>query len=65
MNFSEQIRSFTHQQASKMIVELLDRVTDKRLVQLTHLAERLTSDEEVLASIRAVRGFLKSPDHST
>jgi MoaA/NifB/PqqE/SkfB family radical SAM enzyme len=65
MNFTEQVRDFTQQQASKMIVELLDRVTDKRLVQLTYLAERLTSDEEVLTSIQGIRRFLQSPDHST
>jgi MoaA/NifB/PqqE/SkfB family radical SAM enzyme len=65
MNFTEQIRSFTTQQATKMIVQLLDRVTDKRLIQLTQVAEVLTSDEEVLGAIRAVRGFLQSPDHST
>ena len=65
MNFTEQIRNFTSQQASKMIVELLDRVTDKRLVQLTHLAEKLTSDDEVLSSIKAIRGFLESSNHST
>ena len=65
MQFREQIRDFTAQQASKMIVELLDRVTDKRLAQMTYLAEKLTSDEELLDSIKAVRGFLDSPDHST
>jgi len=65
MNFTEQVRDFTQQQASKMIVELLDRVTDKRLVQLTYLAEKLTSDEEVLTSIQGIRTFLQSPNHST
>jgi MoaA/NifB/PqqE/SkfB family radical SAM enzyme len=65
MNFSEQVRDFTSQQASRMIVELLDRVTDKRLIQLTYLAEKLTTDYEVLGSIRAIRGFLSSPNHST
>jgi MoaA/NifB/PqqE/SkfB family radical SAM enzyme len=65
MNFTEQIRSFTSQQASKMIVELLDRVTDKRLVQMTYLGEKLTSDEEVLGAIRSVRDLLQSPDCST
>jgi MoaA/NifB/PqqE/SkfB family radical SAM enzyme len=65
MQFREQVKDFTRQQASRMIVELLDRVTDKRLAQMTYLAERLTSDEEVLASIRAIRRFLDSPDHST
>lgn len=65
MNFSEQIRNFTSQQASRMIVELLDRVTDKRLVQLTYLGEKLTNDEEVLGAIRAVRDLLQNPGCST
>jgi MoaA/NifB/PqqE/SkfB family radical SAM enzyme len=65
MNYTERIRSFTYEQTAKMIVEILDRVTDERLVQLTHLAEKLTSDEEVLGSIRAIRRFLQSPDYST
>jgi MoaA/NifB/PqqE/SkfB family radical SAM enzyme len=65
MQYREQIKDFTAQQASKMIVELLDRVTDKRLAQMTYLAEKLTNDEELLDSIKAVRRFLDSPDHST
>jgi len=65
MQFREQIRDFTAQQASRTIVELLDRVTDKRLAQMTYLAEKLTNDEEVLGAIKAIRGFLDSPDHST
>jgi MoaA/NifB/PqqE/SkfB family radical SAM enzyme len=64
MNFSEQIKHFTTQQTTKMIVRLLDRVTDKRLIQLTQLGEKLTSDEEVVRSIQAVRRFLESPDHA-
>ena len=43
MNFSEQIKHFTTQQTTKMIVRLLDRVTDKRLIQLTQLGEKLTN----------------------
>ena len=65
MNFSEQIRNFTSQQSSRMIVELLDRITDKRLIQMTYLGERLTSDEEVLGAIRSVRELLQDPDCST
>ncbi|NIQ40104.1 MAG: radical SAM protein [Proteobacteria bacterium] len=65
MKFSEQIRDFTSQQASRMIVELLGRVTDKGLVQMTYLGEKLTSDEEVLGAIKAVREMLQSPTHST
>jgi hypothetical protein len=33
MNFSEQVKDLTGQQVSKMIVELLRRVSDERLVQ--------------------------------
>jgi hypothetical protein len=63
--FSEQIRNFTALQASKMIVELLRRVSDERLIRLTHLGERLTSDWEVLDAMRGVRHLLQDPDHST
>ncbi|MBW2058770.1 MAG: radical SAM protein [Deltaproteobacteria bacterium] len=65
MIFSEQVRNFTSQQASRMIVELLGRVTDKRLIQMTYLGEKLTNDEEVVGAIRAIREMLQSPDHST
>ncbi len=64
MKLSGQIRDFTSQQASKMIVELLDRVTDKHLIQLTYLGEKLTTDYEVLGAIRAVRQMLEAPNHS-
>jgi MoaA/NifB/PqqE/SkfB family radical SAM enzyme len=63
MNFSEQIKDFTGYQTSKMIVELLKRISDERLVQLTYLAERLTSDEEILGAIRGMRKHLLNPDH--
>ena len=44
MNFSDQVKDLTGHQVSKMIVELLRRVSDERLVQLTYLGEKLTSD---------------------
>jgi len=65
MTFTEQIKGFTANQASRMIVEMLRRVSDERLVQMTYLAEKLTSDDEVLAGIRAMRGFLQDPSHPT
>jgi len=65
MTFTEQIKGFTASQASRMIVEMLRRISDERLVQMTYLAERLTSDEEVLDGIKAVRGFLQDSDHPT
>ncbi len=44
MNFSDQIKDLTGQQIARMIVELLSRVSDERLVQLTYLGEKLTSN---------------------
>ncbi len=63
MNLAEQFADFTGQQASKMIVELLRAVSDERLVQMTYLGEKLTSDEEVLDAIRGVRNLLQTPGH--
>jgi len=44
MNFAEQIKDFSTHQVSRMIVELLARVSDERLVRLTYLGEKLTSE---------------------
>jgi hypothetical protein len=63
MNFAEQIKDFSGHQASNMIVELLSRISDERLIQLTYLGEKLTSDYEVLGAIRGVRSFLQNPNH--
>ena len=64
MSLGHQMRDFTAQQATKMIVELLDRVTDKRLIQLTYLAEKLNSTPDMLAALGTVRRMLESPEHS-
>jgi hypothetical protein len=63
MNFSDQVKDVTGHQVSKMIVELLRRVSDERLVQLTYLGEKLTSDYEILGAINAVRNMLETPGH--
>jgi hypothetical protein len=63
MNFAEQIKDFSGHQASNMIVELLSRISDERLIQLTYLGEKLTSDYEVLGAITGVRSFLQNPNH--
>ena len=65
MNFAEQIKGFTANQAAKMIVEMLYRISDERLVQMTYLGEKLTNDCEVLDGIRTVRGFLQDSSHPT
>ena len=63
MNFAEQIKDFSGHQASKMIVELLRRVSDERLIQLTYLGEKLTTDYEIVGAIRGVRNMLQTPGH--
>jgi MoaA/NifB/PqqE/SkfB family radical SAM enzyme len=63
MNFSNQIKDLTGHQVSKMIVELLRRVSDERLVQLTYLGEKLTSDYEIVGAINGVRKMLETPGH--
>ena len=63
MNLSNQVKDLTGHQVSKMIVELLTRVSDERLVQLTYLGEKLTSDYEILGAIKGVRNMLETPDH--
>jgi hypothetical protein len=63
MNFPEQIKDFSSHQASRMIVELLARVSDERLVQLTYLGEKLTADPEVLGAIRGIRKLLLDSTH--
>jgi MoaA/NifB/PqqE/SkfB family radical SAM enzyme len=63
MNFSDQVKDLTGHQVSRMIVELLTRVSDERLVQLTYLGEKLTSDDELLSAIRGVRTMLQNPAH--
>ncbi len=63
MNFSDQVKDLTGHQVSRIIVELLRRVSDERLVQLTYLGEQLTSDYELLSAIRGVRTMLQNPAH--
>jgi len=63
MKFSEQIKDLSGHQISKMIVELLRRVSDEKLVQLTYLGEKLTSDYEILGAIKGVRNMLETPEH--
>ncbi len=63
MNFSEQIKDLTGQQVSRMIVELLRRVSDDRLVQLTYLGEKLTTEYEILGALKGVRNMRETPGH--
>ena len=63
MNFSDQVKDLTGHQVSRMIVKLLRRISDERLVQLTYLGEKLTLDDELLSAIRGVRMMLQNPAH--
>lgn len=63
MSVREMVESTASKRVSQLIVKLLDNCSDETLGQLTLLAERLTSEEEVLAAIRGIREMLKNPDH--
>jgi len=60
MELKEHIKDYTTQQITKKIVSLLGRVSDNRLIQLTYLGEKLTSDPTVKNSIQKIRFFLKN-----
>ena len=64
MSVLEMVESSASKKISQIIVKLLDTCSDETLNQLISLAERLTSEEEVLAAIRAIRTMLKDPDHA-
>lgn len=52
----------TARQASRMIIKLLDRISEDRLIQMLGLAKKLSRDPEVLDALDAIRGFFSS-DH--
>ena len=52
----------TTKQASRMLVELLDRISEERLIQMLELAKKLSGDPEVLDAVGAIQDFFKS-DH--
>lgn len=47
-------------QASRMLVELLDRISEDRLMQMLELAKKLTRKEDVLDALGGIQGFLSS-----
>ena len=49
-------------QASRMLVELLDRISEERLIQMLELAKKLTRDSEVLEALGAIHELFLS-DH--
>lgn len=63
MKITKRIEKFTTQQVVSLMLDLLNRVSDENLIRLTYLAERLTTDEEVLSGIADVRSLLQDPRH--
>ncbi len=57
-----QFRKGTAKQASRMLVELLDRISEERLIQMLELAKKLSRDPEVLDALGAIQQFFLS-DH--
>ena len=63
MNFKNQIEEFAARRIARAISDLLGIISEENFVRLTYLAEKLTSDEEVLSGIRGVRAYLQDPNH--
>ncbi len=63
MDFREKIEKFTTQQVVSMILHLLNRISDKNLIRMTYLGEKLTSDPETLSGIVEIRRLLQDPRH--
>ena len=55
-----QFKEGTAKQASRMIVELLDRISEERLIQMIELAKKLSRDPEVLDALGAIQEFFSS-----
>ena len=62
MEWVERAKEYATKKIIEQIVSLLKKVDDARLIQMTHLAERLTSDPEVKGSIARIREFIQT-DH--
>lgn len=55
-----QFKEGTAKQASRMLVELLDRISEERLIQMLELAKKLSRDREVLDAVSAIQEFFSS-----
>jgi len=62
MTIVSQLTESGSRQASKMLLDLLDRISEERLVQMLDLSRKLTKDPEVLDALGAIRDFFLS-DH--
>jgi MoaA/NifB/PqqE/SkfB family radical SAM enzyme len=62
MEVAHQFMKSTTRHASRMIIELLDRISEDRLVQMLDLAKKLSRNPDVLDALDAIKGFFSS-DH--
>ncbi|RLB04622.1 MAG: radical SAM protein [Deltaproteobacteria bacterium] len=60
MEIMHQIKDYATQQIVKKIISLLGKASDSRLIQMTYLGEKLTSDPEVRRAIQKIRYFLQN-----
>jgi len=60
MTIVRHIADASTKQASRMLVELLDRISEERLMQMLELAKKLTRNEDVLEALGGIQGFLSS-----
>lgn len=65
MEIKKEIEDFAAKKIAHTISDLLKIISDENLVRLTYLAEKLTTDKEVLSGIRGVRAYLQDPTHPT
>ena len=56
------LKDGTAKHASRMLMELLDQISEERLIQMIDLAIRLSKDPEVLGALFAIKKFFVS-DH--
>ena len=57
------IKNSSRPQAVRAIIALLSRISDEKLIRLTHLGQLLTNDTETLRAIAKVRHYLQTPGH--
>ena len=60
MAIVSQITEATSRQASKMLLDLLDGISEERLIQMLELAKKLTRDSEVLDALGGIQDFFRS-----
>ena len=62
MHVTRQFKESTAKQASKMLLELLDRISEERLIQMIELAKKISRNPDVLDALGAINNFFAS-DH--